>query len=60
MWNKKLIEYSRNSTYLISLDKEVEMNTIDPEPNQNADLATLFHIIKSLTISQRISQPFCP
>jgi hypothetical protein len=36
------------------------MNTIDPDPNQNADLATLFHITKSPTISQRPSQPFCP
>uniref|UniRef100_A0A0A9FY02 Uncharacterized protein n=1 Tax=Arundo donax TaxID=35708 RepID=A0A0A9FY02_ARUDO len=43
----------------MSLEKEEEMKSVDPEPNKNADLATFFHIIKSTTISRRYSQSFC-
>lgn len=61
MLNNVWMNYSRSCTCLklTSLEKEEERKSMDPEPNQNADLPTFFHITKSTTLSQRPSQSNC-
>jgi hypothetical protein len=43
----------------MSPEKEEEKKIIEPEPNQNADLPTFFHITNSTILSQRPSQSDC-